>query len=148
MLVLGQYEWVAAYSRFGADFRGGACRAHSTPDPAAFEASIVTGISDEMTGELRILRGCVELLPEHSPQTLVPLTRIGNFEIWMFRRDQAVPGAMPLFWLELFDHGAGASVDSFGCNETEEAVVIFENFVSQIADLNDASGSGGTETHG
>ena len=52
-----------------------------------------------------------------------------------------------MFWLELFDHGAGTSVDSFSCNEIEDAVVVFENLVLQVADLNDASGSGGTEMH-
>ena len=109
----------------------------------------MTGISDKIICELRILRACVKLLrvPEGSPQTLVSLARIGNFEIRMFRGHQAISGAAPLFWLELFDHGASASVDSFSCNEIEDAVVVFENFVSQVAHSNDASGSGGTETH-
>lgn len=65
----------------------------------------------------------------------------------MFRSHQAISDAVPLFWLELFDHGAGTSVDSFSCNEIEDAVVVFENLVLQVADLNDASGSGGTEMH-
>jgi hypothetical protein len=128
---------------------GGACGAELTPDPAAFEASIVTGISDKMISELRILRACVKLLrfPEGSPQTLVSLARIGNFEIRMFRGHQVISGAVPLFWLELFDHRSSSSVDSCSCNEIEDAAVVFENFVSQVADLNDAFGSGGTETH-
>jgi hypothetical protein len=109
---------------------------------------IVTGISDKRINELQILRACVKLLrvPEGSPQPLVSLVRIGNFEIRMFRGHHAILSAVPLFWLELFDHGASASVDSFSCNEIDDAVVVFENFVSQIADSKGASGSGGTET--
>ena len=77
---------------------------------------------------------------------MVSLARIGNFEIRMFTDPQAISGVVPLFWLELFDHGASASVDSFSCNEIEDAVVVFENFVSQVADLTVIRISG-TETH-
>jgi len=108
----------------------------------------VTGISDKTISELRILRACVKLLrvPEGITQALVSLARIGNFEIRMFRDHHAISGAGPLFWLELFDHSASASVDSFSCNEIEDAVVIFDNFVLRAADLNAASGSGGTDS--
>jgi hypothetical protein len=53
---------------------------------------------------------------------------------------------MLLFWLELFDHGAKKSVDSFGCYEIENAVVIFEDFISQAVRLNEASGLDGSST--
>ena len=43
---------------------------------------------------------------------------------------------MALFWLELFDHGAGKSVDSFRCYRIKDAVPVFEEFMSQAARLN------------
>ena len=39
------------------------------------------------------------------------------------------------FWLELFDHGTKMSVDGFICLRIKDAVPIFNDFVSQAADL-------------
>jgi hypothetical protein len=44
-----------------------------------------------------------------------------------------------LFWLELFDHDAKTSVDSFSCRKIEDAVAIFEDFNAQAARLNDGT---------
>jgi hypothetical protein len=110
--------------------------------------SIVSRISDKTLSELRIARAYVKLLciPEGSSEASVSLAWIGNWEIRIFEGSQADFDGMPLFWLELFDHGAKTSVDNFSCHKIEDAVVVFEDFISQAVALNEASGPDGSET--
>ena len=105
-------------------------------------------ISDKTLRELRIARAYIKLLciPERSPGASVSLARTGNCEICIFGGSQDNPVGTPLFWLELFDHGAKNSVDSFGCHEIEDAVVIFDEFILQAVRLNEASGPDGSGT--
>jgi hypothetical protein len=53
-----------------------------------------------------------------------------------------------LFWLELFDHGAKTSVDTFGCHEIDNAASILEDLILQAGLLNEAPGSDGSDTQG
>ena len=53
---------------------------------------------------------------------------------------QADLDGAPLFWLELFDHSTKQSVDSFICHRLKDAVVIFDDFISQAARLNEPGG--------
>jgi hypothetical protein len=96
--------------------------------------------------DLRIAQAYVKLLciPEGSSEASVSLAWIGNCEIRIFEGSQASTDGMPLFWLELFDHRAKTSVDTFSCNEIEDAAVVFEDFIAQANDLN--AGSDGVET--
>jgi hypothetical protein len=121
----------------------------STPVSARIQDAIVSRISDKTLTELRIARAYVKLLciPEGSSKASVSLAWIGNCEIRIFEGSQINTDGMPLFWLELFDHGAKLSVDTFSCNEIEGAVVVFEDFIAQANHLNQASGSDGAETH-
>ena len=98
--------------------------------------------------ELRIAQAYLNLLciPEGSSNAAVSLAWIGSCEIRIFEGPQANTDGMPLFWLELFDHRAKTSVDTFSCNEIEDAAVVFEDFIAQANDLNEASGSDGAET--
>jgi hypothetical protein len=41
-----------------------------------------------------------------------------------------------LFWLELFDHSTGTSIDSFRCDKIEDAAPILEYMMFQAAGLN------------
>ena len=41
-----------------------------------------------------------------------------------------------MFWLELFDHVTKTSVDSFRCDRIKDAAAVFEDFMSQGANLN------------
>jgi hypothetical protein len=117
-------------------------------DSAALKGSIVCGISDKSLRKLRIARAYIKLLciPERSPGASVSLARMGNCEIRIIGGPEANPDGMPLFWLELFDHGAKTSIDSFGCHEIEDAVVIFEDFILQAVHLNEASVPDGSGT--
>ena len=105
-------------------------------------------ISDKTLSKLRIARAYVKLLciPEGSSEASVSLAWIGNWEIRIFEGSQADSDGTPLFWLELFDHGAKTSVDNFSCHKIEDAVVVFEDFISQAVALNEASGPEGSET--
>jgi hypothetical protein len=114
----------------------------STRKFCRIQGSIVSRISDNMLRELRIARAYVKLLciPEGSPETSVSIACIGNCEIRIFEGSRVTSDVMPLFWLELFDHGAKMSVDSFSCHEIEDAVVVFEDFILQAGHLKEASG--------
>ena len=98
--------------------------------------------------ELRIAQAYLNLLciPEGSSNASVSLAWIGSCEIRIFEGPQANTNGMPLFWLELFDHRAKTSVDTFSCNEIEAAAVVFKDFIAQANDLNETSGSDGAET--
>ena len=99
-------------------------------------------VSDKTLSKLRIARAYIQLLciPEGSSETSVSLACIGNCEIRIFEGSQVTWDGMPLFWLELFDHGARMSVDSFSCREIDDAVVVFEEFIAQAGHLKEASG--------
>jgi hypothetical protein len=57
----------------------------------------------------------------------------------MFERSLPGSSDAPLFWMELFDHHAKASVDSFSCQKIEDAVPLFQGFVSQAEYSNESS---------
>ena len=98
--------------------------------------------------ELRIAQAYVNLLciPEGSSKASVSLALIGSCEIRIFDGPRASTNGLPLFWLELFDHRAKTSVDTFSCNEIADAAVVFEDFIAQANDLNKISGSHDAET--
>jgi hypothetical protein len=79
---------------------------------------------------------------------MVSLSRIGNYEVRMFERSLAGSSDTPLFWMELFDHHAKASVDSCSCQKIEDAVPLFQGFVSQAKYSNESSRGEGNETQG
>jgi hypothetical protein len=96
--------------------------------------SIVCKNSDSKFNELRIARSYIKLLcvPEGEYDArMVSLTRIGAYEIRMVEPSQTNSADAPLFWMELFDHGAQSSVGSCVCHNIEDAVVAFEGFISR-----------------
>jgi hypothetical protein len=94
--------------------------------------------SERLLTELRIARAYAKLssIPVDGSKPSVSLASIGNCEIRMFRGREADLDGMPLFWLELFDHLTKTSVDSFGCDKIKDATAVFEDFMSQGANLN------------
>jgi hypothetical protein len=126
----------------------GACSAQVRTGFCRIQGSIVNKISDKTFGKLRIARAYVKLLcmTEGSSKASVSLALIGTSEIRLFEGPQTSSNGKPLFYLELFDHGANMSVDSFGCHKIDDAVVIFEDFISQAGRLTEASGPDGAET--
>ena len=65
----------------------------------------------------------------------------------MSRGPEADFDGMPLFWVELFDHSAKTSVDSFSCHTIKEAWLYSDDFISLAGRLNNP-GPGGSETQG
>jgi hypothetical protein len=87
--------------------------------------------SDKKLIELRIARAYVDLLctlDGHPVARWVLLARIDNHEIRLFLHSNIDAPYAPLFWMELFDHGAGVSIDSYACHQLRHAVDIFEEF--------------------
>src|SRR5437660_10032836 len=97
--------------------------------------------SERMAAELLIARafGRLSSLPDQGSEATVSLASLGNCEVRMFRSWQAHLESMPLFWLELFDHGARMSVDSFLCHKLKDAAPIVNDFMSQAALLSGPS---------
>jgi hypothetical protein len=91
--------------------------------------------------EMRIARAYVKLssIPVDGSKPLISLASIENYEIRMFRGREPNLDGMPLFWLELFDHATKTSVDSFRCDKIKDATAVFEDFMSQGANLNKPS---------
>jgi hypothetical protein len=98
---------------------------------------VMDSTSERMHTELRIARAYVKLscIPEDSSEPSVSLASIENCEIRMFLKWEADPDSMPLFWLELLDHGTKTSVDSFQCHRIKDAAPVFENFMSRAVRL-------------
>ena len=98
------------------------------------QGSIVCKVSNKTFSKLRITWAYIKLLcipGSKSEARMVSLSRIGNYEVRMFERSRAGSADAPLFWMELFDHHAKASVDSCSCQKIEDGVPLFQGFVSQ-----------------
>jgi hypothetical protein len=111
--------------------------------PAALRAIfafkvVMNSASETLLTELRIARAYLKLssIPVDGSKPSVSLASIGNCEIRMFRGREADLVGMSLFWLELFDHVTKTSIDSFGCDKIKDAAAVFEDFMSQGANLN------------
>ena len=93
--------------------------------------------------ELKIARayGRLSSIPGNGPEASVLLASVGSCEIRMFRGPKICLDGVPLFWLELFDHSAKTSVDSFLCYRLKDAVPILANFISQA----DGMSTGGAD---
>ncbi len=94
--------------------------------------------SERMLTELLVARAFFKLssIPAENSAAVVSLASVGNCEIRMLRGSQTDPETTALFWLELFDHGAGRSIDSFRCDKIEDAAPIFEYMMFQATGLN------------
>ena len=102
---------------------------------------IMSKISDNALNKMRIARAYVQILCilEDRSEASVSLASIGNCEIRMFVGSKAHSDGMSLSWLELFDHDAKTSVDSYSCHKIEDAVAVFEDFIAQADRLNDGT---------
>ncbi len=89
-------------------------------------------IPDNTFSKLRITRAYIKLLciPDGEAK-IVSLVQIGNYEIRMLEASKADTADGPLFLIELFDHDAQSSVDSCVCDDIEEGVAAFEDFISR-----------------
>jgi hypothetical protein len=94
--------------------------------------AVVCKMTDNTFSKLRITRAYIKLLciPEGDART-VSLVQIGNYEIRMLEAPKADTDDGPLFLIELFDLDAQSSVDSCICDEIEEGVAAFEDFISR-----------------
>ena len=72
--------------------------------------------------------GCLLNLPAAS-------SRPEDARFAFLKRRWPIPDGRPLFWLELFDHGAKTSVDAFGCHEIDNAASILEDLILQAGIL-------------
>jgi hypothetical protein len=92
----------------------------------------VCKIPDNTFIKLRITRAYIKLLciPDGEAK-MVSLVQIGNYEIRMLEASRADTADGPLFLIELFDHDAQSSVDSCVCDDIEEGVAAFEDFISR-----------------
>ncbi len=86
--------------------------------------------SERMLTELLIARAFFKLssIPAENSAAVVSLTSVGNCEIRMLRGSLTNPDTTALFWLELFDHGTGRSIDSFRCDKIEDAAPVYMMF--------------------
>ena len=88
--------------------------------------------------ELNIARAYVKLCSTSDPEASVSLASIGSHEIRMLGGSAIDIDSAPLFWLELFDHGAKTSLDSFCCRRLKDAAPVVSDFFAQMDDLNNA----------
>jgi hypothetical protein len=92
--------------------------------------------------ELRITRAYIRLflVPESSGgERMVPLARVGNYEIRMFEVSQADRLDLPSLWMELYAHDSQSAIDSCICEEFDAAVTTAENMILQARELHELS---------
>ena len=92
-------------------------------------------MSERTHAELLISKAYAKLsaVPKDGSQTSISLASIESYEIRMFLSRGADLNCVPQFWLELFDHGARRSVDSFLCHQVQDAATVFEEFMAYAA---------------
>lgn len=96
---------------------------------------IVCKLSDNMRIKLRIASAYLQLSSNaQGSGTCVSLASVGDCEVRIFAGFVDSDG-LPLFWLELFDHGANASVDGSCSHSIEDALTVFDDFVAQATRL-------------
>jgi len=105
------------------------------------KARTVDETSADKFGKLRISQAYIKLLsiPENaSGPRMVSLLSLANYEVRMFEPSEASADTY-LFWLELFDHDGGVSLDSCNCSDMENALTAFEHLVAQAIRAHEAS---------
>ena len=63
------------------------------------------------------------------------VARCGSYEVRLVELEQEPKGDTIPFWIELFDHGSGATIDSCGGYDFEETAVGAEALISQAKQL-------------
>ena len=103
-----------------------------------FEWLVMSSTSQRKLTDQLIARAFFKLssIPMEISAAVISLTSVGNREIRMLRGSQTDVGTTALFWLELFDHSTGTSIDSFRCDKIEDAAPQFEYMIFQAAGLN------------
>jgi hypothetical protein len=104
---------------------------------------------DKTLGELRVTQAYITLLSisEKGDRTrMVPVARIGNYEIRIFDWSPSGSDSEPVIWMELFDHDAQLVIDSSRCGEIEDALVVFEEFFLQANCPDEACRAGSNDT--
>jgi hypothetical protein len=116
--------------------------AHGAHSAFLHSRFVMNSTSERLLTELRIARayGKLSSIPVGASKSSVTLASVGNCEIRMFRGQEADLDGKALFWLELFDHVTNTSVDSFRCVRIKDAAAVFEDFMSQGANLNKPQG--------
>ena len=79
----------------------------------------------QTSGRLRVTQAFIALssIPGSSPVSrTLSIVITGNCEIRMFNALPTWPGDAPPLWIELFDHDAQMSLDSYICREIDDAV--------------------------
>jgi len=105
---------------------------------------ILSGLSQigtavvKMDIETRLIHAHVELYvrprDEHGAKA-VPVVRRGAYEVRLLEPTQDCHDAS-VFWLELFDHSRGISLDGGNAEDFEAALTIAEELVSHAEQLN------------
>jgi hypothetical protein len=104
--------------------------------------------SSQTSGRLRVTQAFIALssIPGSSPAPrTISIAMIGKCEIRMFNASSTRPGDAPPLWIELFDHDAQVSLDSYSCREIDDAVAAFEELRTDAETLNEvcSPGAGG-----
>ena len=115
-----------------------------------FEWLVMSSTSQRKLTDQLIARAFFKLssIPMEISAAVISLTSVGNREIRMLRGSQTDVGTTALFWLELFDHSTGTSIDSFRCDKIEDAAPIFEYMMFQATGLNGPDAGGDDKGRG
>jgi hypothetical protein len=88
--------------------------------------------------ERRIIRAYLALYlvpPGDDGARTVSLARFGAYEVRLVEVTPDLSAEIPPLWLELYAHGIGSSLDSCGCDEFEDAVLVAAELVAQAKEL-------------
>jgi len=69
------------------------------------------------------------------------LERWGNYEVRLVEILPVAHGRFPLLWVEIHDIAGQTSVDSFGCDDLEAAILAAERAIAQARKLAEEKGS-------
>jgi hypothetical protein len=126
----------------GAAFAVGA-KAAATARPSA-GAVLGKTVRNKLT-ERQIIRAYLALFlvpTGEDGSKVTPLARFGAHEVRLVEFTERCSADGPLLWLELYAHDIHCSLDSFGCDEFDEAVMAAEKLIAQAQELHLASSPG------
>jgi len=104
---------------------------------AVLRKDVTTLLSD-----LIITRAYMQLLfasPNEDGSKMVSIARAGHYEVLLIEFAQPWLADSPPVWLELYDHGIDAAIDSCCCHDFDEMVNAAKQLILRAKDLSEES---------
>jgi len=120
-------------------------RQDGKPNAAGWPASIIAlrKMAVDESSEQRFVRTYLGLFlasPRDDGSKIVSLARFGIYEVRLVEFAAEPSADVPLLWLELYRHDTRVGLDSFRCDDFDDAVMVADAFMVRAKALREQAG--------